>query len=50
MSLTLGLLSKVGGNSDVDSVNDASSLSKFGKLKHESMCDLKSFSKNSFPR
>ena len=41
---------KFGGNSNVDLIDDASSLSKFGKLKHESMCDLKSFNKNSFPQ
>ena len=40
MLLTIGLLSKYGGNSDVDLVDDASLLSKFEKLKHESMCDL----------
>ena len=43
-------MSKAGGNFDVDSVDNASSLSKFRKLKHELMGDLKSFNTNSFPQ
>ena len=46
--MTLGQLSKVGGGSNVDLVDDTAPLSKFGKLNDESMCDLKSFDNNSF--